>query len=63
MTFLASAISDFHTHWELNVRDYFAEAVYVLPLFRRRNESNTVKIRSRQGEPSISFRFENIEGL
>lgn len=63
MTFLASSIGDFHTHWELNVTDYLAEAVYVLPRIGRKNESDTVKIKSKRGEPSICFKFESIEGF
>jgi hypothetical protein len=66
MTFLASSlassIGNVHTHWELNVRHYLPEAVYVLPIIRRKNESDTVKIKSKRGEPSIHFKVESIEG-
>jgi len=62
MTFLASSIGDFHTHWELNVRDYHAEAVHILPRITRKNVSDTLKIKSKRGEPSIHFKFESVEG-
>lgn len=63
MTFLANSIGDFHTHWELNIGDYRAEAVYVLPSFAWKTESSSVKVKSKRGEPGICFKFESIEGL
>jgi hypothetical protein len=63
MTFLANSTGDFHTHWELSIGDYRAEAFYVLPPFAWNTESSSVKVKSKRGEPSICFKFENIEGL